>query len=186
MVAEVGDDRDEAGLRGHLADPHERVGERVGVADAVGADALGQRAAQRDDARLGGPRRQQTRLADGLWRVRRLAREAGLVVVVSDFRAGGWERALRSLRDRHSVLAVEVGDPRESELPAVGRLALVDPETGDRVDVDTSSRRVRERFAALERDRREHVRRELRRLQVGHVALSTQGDWLLELGRRVG
>ena len=35
-------------------------------------------------------------------------------------------------RARHSVLAVEIGDPREAELPAVGRLAVVDPETGER------------------------------------------------------
>ena len=53
-------------------------------------------------------------LADGLWRVRRLAREAGLVVVVSDFRARrlGAARCGRCAH-RHSVLAVEVGDPRE-------------------------------------------------------------------------
>ena len=43
------------------------------------------------------------------------------------------------------MLAVEVGDPREAELPAVGPLTLVDPETGARVTVDTSQRRVRER-----------------------------------------
>jgi uncharacterized protein (DUF58 family) len=70
-------------------------------------------------------------------------------------------------------------------LPAVGRLALVDPETGERLEVDTSRRRVRERFAQLERERREGVARELRRLHVDHVALSTDRDWLLDLGRRL-
>jgi uncharacterized protein (DUF58 family) len=126
-------------------------------------------------------------LAHALVRVGKVATQPGFVVVISDFRDhDGWTRPLGALASRHSVLGVEVGDPREAELPAVGRLALVDPETGDRIDVDTSSRRVRERFAALERDRREHVARELRRLRVGHVSLSTQGDWLLELGRRVG
>ena len=88
----------------------------------------------------------------------RLAREAGLVVVVSDFRAGGWERALRSLRDRHSVLAVEVGDPREAELPDAGHLVLVDPETGRLVEADTTSARLRARFAAAEAERREALR----------------------------
>ena len=99
-------------------------------------------------------------LADGLWRVRRLAREAGLVVVVSDFRADGWQRALRSLRDRHSVLAVEVGDPREAELPDAGHLVLVDPETGRLVEADTTSSRLRARFAAAEAERREALRRD--------------------------
>jgi uncharacterized protein (DUF58 family) len=126
-------------------------------------------------------------LAHALVRVGKVASQSGFVAVISDFREQhGWERPLGALRARHSVLAVEVSDPRESELPAVGRLALVDPESGERVEVDTSRRRVRERFAQLERERREGVARELRRLHVDHVALSTDRDWLLDLGRRLG
>jgi uncharacterized protein (DUF58 family) len=123
-------------------------------------------------------------LADVLRRVGRLARQPGLVVVISDFRdQRAWERPLGSLRIRHAVFAIEIIDPRELELPAAGRLALVDPETGARIEVDTSQRRVRERFAALERQRRATVARELRRLRIDHVTLSTDQDWLRELGR---
>ena len=125
-------------------------------------------------------------LAHALGRLGRIATQPGLVVVVSDFRdQAGWERPLGALRARHSVLAVEVGDPRESELPAVGRLAVVDPETSERVDVDTSHARVREHFARLEAERRERVARELRRLRAEHITLSTEGDWLRELARRL-
>ncbi len=125
-------------------------------------------------------------LGDALSRVGRLARQPGLIVAISDFRdQDGWERPLGSLRVRHSVIAVEIGDPREAELPAVGHLALVDPETGITINVDTARRRVRERFAQLEHERRERVAQELRRLRVHHVALSTDKDWLLELGRHL-
>jgi uncharacterized protein (DUF58 family) len=125
-------------------------------------------------------------LAGAVRRVARLARQPGLVVVISDFRdQHGWERPLGSLRVRHSVLAVEIVDPREASLPAVGHLALVDPESGARIEVDTSRRRVRERFAELERERRHAVARELRRLRIDHVALSTDEDWLLALGRHL-
>lgn len=125
-------------------------------------------------------------LGGALSRVGRLARQPGLIVAISDFRdQDGWERPLGSLRVRHSVIAVEIGDPREAELPAVGHLALVDPETGSTINVDTTRRRVRERFAQLERERRERVARELRRLRVHHVALTTDKDWLLELGRHL-
>jgi uncharacterized protein (DUF58 family) len=125
-------------------------------------------------------------LADSLRRVGKVATQPGLVVIVSDFRdQHGWTRPLGVLRARHSVLAIEVGDPREAEVPAVGRLALVDPETGRRVEVDTSSPHLRERFAALERERREGVARELKRLRVDHVRLSTEDDWLVALGRRL-
>ncbi len=125
-------------------------------------------------------------MAGALRRVARLARQPGLVVVISDFREQhGWERPLGSLRVRHSVLAVEIVDPRELELPSVGHLALIDPESGARVEVDTSRRHVRERFAELERERREGVARELRRLRIDQVTLSTADDWLLTLGRHL-
>jgi uncharacterized protein (DUF58 family) len=125
-------------------------------------------------------------LADALGIVSRVARQPGLVVVVSDFRdQRGWERPLGAMRMRHAVLAVEVSDPRETELPAVGHLRLVDPETGAQVEVATSNRRVRERFAALEAERRETLGKELRRLRVEHVTLSTDGEWLVDLGRRI-
>lgn len=125
-------------------------------------------------------------LAGALRRVGRLARQPGLVVVLSDFRdQHEWERPLGSVRVRHAVLAVEIADPREAEVPAVGHLALIDPETGARIEVDTSRRRVRRRFAELERERREAVARELRRLRVNQVSLSTDQHWLLELGRHL-
>jgi hypothetical protein len=67
----------------------------------------------------------------------------------------------------------------------VGRLAVIDPETSERLEVDTSHARVREHFERLERERREQVARELRRLRAEHVTLSTDGDWLRELAGRL-
>jgi len=123
-------------------------------------------------------------LAQALTRVLALARMPGLVVVISDFREQrGWERPLGALRLRHAVVALEVSDPAEAALPALGRLALIDPETGELVRLDSSSRRLRERFAQLERERRSSLLLELRRLAVAHVCLSTDGDWLAELLR---
>ena len=58
-----------------------------------------------------------------------------------------WERPLRRLAARHQVLAVEVIDPRELELPDVGLLTLVDPETGRRREVRPATARLRERYA---------------------------------------
>jgi uncharacterized protein (DUF58 family) len=126
-------------------------------------------------------------LEHALVRVGKVATQPGLMVLISDFRdlEPGWERALGALRARHSVLALEVRDPLESALPAAGRLALVDPETGDRIEVDTSRSKVRERFAAIEAEGRAAVARELRRLRVEHVVMSTEGDWLRDLGRRL-
>src|SRR5918992_411257 len=72
-------------------------------------------------------------------------------------------------------------DPREQELPNVGELYLVDPETGRQLRVDTRSRRLRERFAAAASADRDDVVRELASLGIRHHVLSTSGDWLRSL-----
>ena len=125
-----------------------------------------------------------TALADALVQLRKIMSPPGLVVLVSDLRdQQNWPHALAAVRARHSVAVVEVCDPREAALPAVGHLALVDPETGEHLEVDTTSSAVRQAFARAESERRDEVAAELRRLQVEHVTLSTQDDWLKELGR---
>ncbi len=123
-------------------------------------------------------------LSLALGRVGRIAQQPGFVVVISDFRGQhDWATMMGALAMRHSVLAVEVRDPREAELPAGGRLALIVPETGQPVEVDSNHRALRQRFAEAERRDRAHLASELRRLRVDHAILSTAGDWLFELGR---
>ena len=122
-------------------------------------------------------------LGEAIERVLRLARTAGVVVVISDFRDDGWAAALKHAGVRHTVLAVEVADPREAELPDAGEVPFVDPETGDEAWVDTSSPAVRSAFAQAEAERREALAATLRSAGATHVALSTGDDWLRELGR---
>jgi uncharacterized protein (DUF58 family) len=118
-------------------------------------------------------------LGEAMRRAGRLARWSKLVVVVSDFRGPrDWGLPLLELAGRHTVVAVEVRDPREQELPNVGELWLVDPETGRQLRVDTGKRRLRERYAAAAAAERADVAAELARAGAHHVVLSTSGDWL--------
>ena len=123
-----------------------------------------------------------TSLGTAVQRTAALARARGLVVVVSDFRGPrDWEGPLKAIRARHGVMAVEVRDPREMELTPVGDLWLTDPETGRQLMVNTSRRRVRDRFAKAAAAEREEVAVALRRAAADHLVLSTEGDWLREL-----
>ena len=106
-----------------------------------------------------------------------------MVVVVSDFRDAGWASALRATGARHTVVAVEVTDPREGALPDAGHLVLVDPETGLEVAADTNSPRLRAAYATAEAERREGVREQLRRAGAEHVVLATDRDWLRDLAK---
>jgi uncharacterized protein (DUF58 family) len=120
-----------------------------------------------------------TSLGDALRRTGAIARQRGIVVIVSDFRGPlDWRKPLLELMSRHEVLAVEIRDLREQELPDIGELWLVDPETGRQIRVDTRSASLRERFAVAAAEERTGVARVLSALGVPHVVLSTSGDWL--------
>jgi len=110
------------------------------------------------------------------------ATRGGLVALVSDFRGPrDWLPQLAPVAARHGLLAIEIRDPREDALPDVGELTLVDAETGREVRVDTSSRRLRERFAEAAAAERASLATELRRLGARHIVLSTSGEWLRSL-----
>jgi uncharacterized protein (DUF58 family) len=122
------------------------------------------------------------RLGEALRLVDGLAVQRSLVVIVSDFRGPhDWHRPLLRVAGRHPTVAIEIRDPREQELADVGELRLVDPETGRQLRVDTSSRRLRERFAVAAAEERRGLVRLLNSAGVRHVALSTDGDWLRPL-----
>ena len=122
--------------------------------------------------------------------VRALARvldartSAGLVTIISDFRGPlDWRTPLSNVAARHTVLAIEVVDPREQELVDVGELTLIDPETGRTQRVDTADRRLRGAFADAAARERTALAAEFKRLGVRHLRLSTQGSWLATLAR---
>jgi uncharacterized protein (DUF58 family) len=125
-------------------------------------------------------------LQGALRTVAKLARRRGLLVVISDFLTSSeWQPALRALAARHDVLAVEVLDPREMELPPVGLVTLVDTETGRRVEVQTASEKIRARYAEAAARQREAIARDVRAAGAEHLVLRTDRDWLLDLTRYV-
>jgi uncharacterized protein (DUF58 family) len=118
-------------------------------------------------------------LGEALRRTGSFASQRSAVVVVSDFRGPlDWRRPLLELAGRHDVVAVEIRDPREQELPNAGVLWLVDPETGRQLRADTRNERLRARFAEAAADERAELARLLASGGARHVVLTTSGDWL--------
>nr|WP_049797279.1 DUF58 domain-containing protein [Kribbella flavida] len=149
-------------------------------------------------------------LAAAITRLNREHPRPGLRVIVSDFhsdpalRAGseedrssaqptwgsggsnardavGWADALRRLGARHEVIAVEVLDPRELELPEVGLLTVVDPETGRRREVQTSSKKLRRRYAEAMAAHRDRTAQAIRGAGAAHLVLRTDTDWVRDV-----
>jgi uncharacterized protein (DUF58 family) len=126
----------------------------------------------------GGP----TNLGELVRRTGTLAKRRGLMVVVSDFQVEpGWMDPLRVLATRHDVLAIEVVDPRELELPDVGLLNVVDPATGHVREVPTHKKAVRDQYAAAATARRDSLANDFRDAHVDHLTFSTDRPWLDDL-----
>ncbi len=129
----------------------------------------------------------RTDLGELIDRLNRPPRRRGVAVVISDFLApvDGWARPVRKLAVRHDVLAIEVVDPRELELPDVGVLTLADPETGALHEVQTADPALRRRYAEAAGAQRGAIARTLRAAGAAHLRLRTDTDWLLDMVRFV-
>lgn len=135
-------------------------------------------------------------LADAVDALARAVPRRGLTVIVSDFLDGldedglgpgapAWEQPLRRLAARHQVLAVQVTDRREQELPDVGLLTVVDPETGRRREVHTANRRLRQRYAEAAARQQAAITAAVKRAGAAHLPLRTDRDWVADIVRHV-
>jgi uncharacterized protein (DUF58 family) len=123
------------------------------------------------------PSSRKTDLAAGLDFLGKVARRRSVVFLVSDFLSEGWERAMRITAQRHELVPVVVRDPMEQALPPVGLVMFEDLETGEIVEVDTSSR-ARGQFARRAAEAAELRDQMLRRLNVDVVEVATDESYV--------
>ncbi|HEX2131507.1 MAG TPA: DUF58 domain-containing protein [Actinophytocola sp.] len=124
-------------------------------------------------------------LAEAIEQLRRPPRRRGLAVVISDFLGDDdWQRPLRALSTRHDLIAVEVLDPRDVDLPDIGTVVLADPESGRQREVQATAL-LRREFAAAAAEHRARVAAGVRRAGGGHLVLRTDSDWIADTVRFV-
>jgi uncharacterized protein (DUF58 family) len=123
------------------------------------------------------PLSRQTDLAAGLDFLAKVARRRSVVFLVSDFLSDGWEGAVRITARRHELVPVVVGDPMETRLPDVGILVLEDLETGEVLEIDTSSAASKE-FTRRALDAARARDTALRRLNVDTVEVRTDRPYV--------
>ncbi|MBF6331222.1 DUF58 domain-containing protein [Nocardia transvalensis] len=124
-------------------------------------------------------------LRGALESLRRPQRKRGLAVVISDFLGDiDWQRSLRAISGRHDLLAVEVLDPLDLDLPDVGDVVLHDPETGHTREFSVTPT-LRADFAHAAQRHREQVEQSLRSAGAPVMTLRTDRDWIADVVRFV-
>ncbi|MDI1429248.1 DUF58 domain-containing protein [Polyangium sorediatum] len=119
-----------------------------------------------------------TNLRVALETLSKVQKRRSVAFVVSDFFDHGYERALALAASKHDVIPVVIEDPRDAELPDVGLATFEDLETGEQVLVDTSDRKVRERYAAEMRKMRRDRDKLFKKLAVDTVTIRTDQSYV--------
>jgi uncharacterized protein (DUF58 family) len=129
------------------------------------------------------PKGRGTDIAGALVTLNRVMHRRAVVFLLSDFQAPDFRKPLSVTARRHDLVAIPIIDPREMELPDIGRLVLEDAETGERLIVNTSDRRARVRFAEHMAALHDDLPALFARYGVDTITLHTDMDYVPALRR---
>jgi uncharacterized protein (DUF58 family) len=118
-----------------------------------------------------------TDLSSALGYLEPVLRRRAVIFVVSDFLAMGYEAPLGRLARRHDVIALQLRDRRERELPDIGLATLWDPESDRWRVVDTADQRLRNHFRRKAEEFDATLERELRRSGTDHLVMDTDRSY---------
>jgi uncharacterized protein (DUF58 family) len=123
------------------------------------------------------PKTSGTNLNLALESARRVLKHSSVVFVISDFIDQDYEIALKRLSKEHDVVAIWIQDPKEKELPKVGSMVLVDPESGQRTLVDLASFGFKKWYQDFQKKFQTQTKTQLQTSRVQTLQVSTQEDY---------
>jgi uncharacterized protein (DUF58 family) len=124
------------------------------------------------------PQRRATKISAALEYALHVLNRRSIVFLMSDFIDRDYDRPLRAVAKKHDLVAIRIFDRREKELPNVGILTLEDEETGDLIELDTSSPRVREAVSAQAAARAKAQKDIFRKSKVDLIDMATGTDYV--------
>ena len=117
--------------------------------------------------------RRKTDIAEALQFLNRVQKRRAVIFLISDFMAKDYEKKLRVMAKRHDLIACPISDPREKELPDIGLLEVLNPETGELMLIDTKSRALLNHFKDKAREDEEQYLNRFKKLKIDSLPLST-------------
>lgn len=129
------------------------------------------------------PEGRGTSIESALDTINRVVKRRSITFLISDFlvEPESLRRPLAATNRRHDVIALDLHDPMEHQIPDVGLMVLEDAETGELEWVDTSNKTWKEAFEARALDLEQQKRRLLSSLAIDHIQISTDKDYVVEL-----
>ena len=124
-----------------------------------------------------------TSIESALDTINRVVKRRSIIFLISDFlvEPESFRSSLAATNRRHDIIALDLHDPMEHQIPDVGLMVLEDAETGELEWVDTSNKAWKEAFEARVLDLEQQKRRLLSSLAIDHIQISTDKDYVVEL-----
>lgn len=129
------------------------------------------------------PQSNKTDIAAALKYFNNVIKKSSTAFIISDFMDKGFERELDIVSRKHDIIALQVYDIREAELPNVGFLKLKDAETGERIWVDTANKRLRTVYRNTWNERQFELQKMFSKSGIDFVSMSTSDDYVKALMR---
>lgn len=118
----------------------------------------------------------RTDLDAALPAVLRNLKQRSVLFLISDFVETPFDEALKAAAGRHDLVTIQISDPRDLTLPAVGPIPVRDAETGELAVV--SGRRWADAFGRRRAARHDELLRWTRRLSIDHLELRTDRPYI--------
>jgi uncharacterized protein (DUF58 family) len=100
---------------------------------------------------------------------------------LSDFLCSDFEDSLKIANRKHDVVAINIYDRRERDLPAMGLVKFTDPETGAEQWVDTSNKQVRQSYNDYWKKQSARIHNVFRKSGVDYISVNTAEDYVQPL-----
>ncbi len=127
------------------------------------------------------PANKRTNISEALRYVSNVIKKKSIVFVISDFSDKNFEDALKYTNKKHDVVALQIFDPRETELPDVGLIRLEHAETGETMEIDSNNREIRYKYKkmAIQKDKR--LNEAFAKSGIDWIKLRTDQNYVTEL-----
>lgn len=127
------------------------------------------------------PKGKGTDITGALKYINNVIKKRCIAFLISDLMDAGYDDALKIANRRHDLIVLRTTDPREQELPNMGLVQFMDPETGETQWVNTRSKAMREHYRAQALKHQARSREALRRAGVDHAVISTRDGYVKPL-----
>jgi uncharacterized protein (DUF58 family) len=124
------------------------------------------------------PENRQTNMPAAIEHITRVLKRKSVVFLISDFFAQNIKRPVSVLNQKHDLIALQIRDPRELEIPPIGFVPFEDPETGEVLFVDTFSAEFRGKFKAAANHMQQEIEQFFKQMRVDHVTIGTDGSYI--------